>query len=154
MTKDRLQQSAAQLPLGSTSWNACRKGYAPHHRAARTAARRPRRSCVLVSDHATRPAHDAYGSCGSAAQRRWTAPCAKGAATASPNDLVEYAWKWTTGNPGRRHRAGRHPQPRSDCARRATAPRGTELTLAELRLKRIQEGRMLNKAWTMAWYEP
>ena len=31
--------------------------------------------------------------------------------------------------------------------------KGHKLTLAELRLKRIQEGRMLNKAWTMKWYE-
>lgn len=31
--------------------------------------------------------------------------------------------------------------------------KGNKLTLAELRLKRIQEGRMLNKSWTMDWYE-
>ena len=31
--------------------------------------------------------------------------------------------------------------------------KGNKLTLAELRLKRIQEGRMLNPAWTMKWYE-
>ena len=30
--------------------------------------------------------------------------------------------------------------------------KGHKLTLAELRLKRIQESRMLNKAWTMKWY--
>ena len=31
--------------------------------------------------------------------------------------------------------------------------KGNKLTLAELRKNRIQEGRMQNKAWTMAWYE-
>ena len=31
--------------------------------------------------------------------------------------------------------------------------KGNKLTLAELRFNRIQEGRMLNPAWTMEWYE-
>lgn len=31
--------------------------------------------------------------------------------------------------------------------------KGNKLTLAELRLKRIEEKRMLNKAWTRDWYE-
>ena len=31
--------------------------------------------------------------------------------------------------------------------------KGNKLTLRELRLSRIQEGRMLNKAWDMEWYE-
>ena len=31
--------------------------------------------------------------------------------------------------------------------------KGNKLTLAELRLKRIEEGRMLNPAWTMKWYD-
>ena len=31
--------------------------------------------------------------------------------------------------------------------------KGNKLTLAELRLKRIEEKRMLNRAWTRDWYE-
>lgn len=31
--------------------------------------------------------------------------------------------------------------------------KGNKLTLAELRLKRIEDGRMLNDAWTMDWYQ-
>ncbi len=31
--------------------------------------------------------------------------------------------------------------------------KGNKLTLVELRLKRIEEGRMVDKAWNMTWYE-
>ena len=31
--------------------------------------------------------------------------------------------------------------------------KGNKLTLTELRLKRIEEGRTMDKAWDRAWYE-
>ena len=78
-------------------------------------------------------------------------PYCQGCGWRPPKDLLEYL-------------AVDHRQPKSregkDSIRNrvllcppCNGTKGNKLTLAELRLKRIQEGRMLNETWTMEWYE-
>lgn len=68
-----------------------------------------------------------------------------------PNGLIEYLEV--------DHRLPRSLNGKDDLRNRVLlcAPcngtKGNKLTLAELRLKRIEEKRMLNRAWTRGWYE-
>ena len=78
-------------------------------------------------------------------------PYCQGCGYRPPNGLVEYL-------------AVDHKQPSSKKGRDSIRNRillcppcngvkGNKLTLAELRLKRIHESRMLNEGWTLEWYE-
>ncbi len=144
---DRLK-AEARLPVGSSSWS----------RAIHVKTQPPRRTdggakaapeLVLVSPTPRSPRMTIREL-----RRRLSeedGPVCQGCGYRPPNDLVEYL-------------EVDHRQPHSRrgpdgirnrvllCAP-CNGTKGNKLTLAELRLKRIQEGRMLNKEWTLAWYE-
>ena len=147
VVRKRLQQEA-RLPLGSRSWD----------RTVRVRTKPPRRTdggakaapeLVLVSPTPRGPRMTIRELRQRLSEE--DGPVCQGCGYRPPNDLVEYL-------------EVDHRQPRSRqgpdgirnrvllCAP-CNGTKGNKLTLAELRLKRILEGRMLNKAWTMAWYE-
>ena len=147
VTKERLQKEA-RLPLGTRSWN----------RAVHVRTRAPRRT-----DGGAKAAPELVLVGTTPKGQRMTvrelrerlsqedgAYC-QGCGYQPPNGLVEYLEvdhrqpKSRQGQDGIRNRV-------LLCAP-CNGMKGNKLTLAELRLKRIQEGRMLNKSWTLAWYE-
>ena len=147
VTKDRLQKEA-RLPLGTRSWN----------RAVKTRTTPPRRTddgakaapeLVLIGSTPKGPRMTVRELRERLSKEDGT--FCQGCGYSPPNGLVEYMEV--------DHRQPKSRQGRDDIRNRVLlcAPcngtKGNKLTLAELRLKRIQEGRMLNKAWTMAWYE-
>lgn len=137
----------ARLPSGSQSWN----------RAVRVKRRAPKRTddgaeaapeLVLVSRTRRGPRMNLRE-----VRERLSLEdgvMCQGCGYVPPNKLVEYL-------------EVDHRQPKrwegSDSIRNlvllcspCNGTKGHKLTLAELRHKRIQEGRMLNKGWTMKWY--
>ena len=148
VTKDRLQKSAAQLPLGSRSWD----------RAVHVRTSPPRRTdggtkaapeLVLVGTTPKGPRMTVRELRERLSKEDGT--FCQGCGYSPPNGLVEYMEV--------DHRQPKSRQGRDDIRNRVllcspcNGVKGNKLTLAELRLKRIEEGRMLNKAWTRAWYE-
>ena len=147
VTKDRLQKEA-QLPFGTRSWN----------RAVKTRTTPPRRTdggtkaapeLVLVGSTPQGPRMTVRELRERLSKEDGT--FCQGCGYSPPNGLVEYMEV--------DHRQPKSRQGRDDIRNRVllcspcNGVKGNKLTLAELRLKRIEEGRMLNKAWTRAWYE-
>ena len=147
VVRQRLE-AEAQLPFGSRSWS----------RAVHIRTGLPRRTddgtkaapeLVLVSPTPRGPRMTIREL-----RRRLSeddGPTCQGCGYRPPQDLVEYLEV--------DHRQPKSRQGRDDIRNRVllcspcNGVKGNKLTLAELRLKRIEEGRMLNRAWNRAWYE-
>ena len=146
VTKDRLQKSAAQLPLGSRSWN----------RAVHVRTNPPRRTdggakaapeLVLVGRTPRGPQLTTRELRTQLMQLEGM-KCQGCGWVPHHEDYLEVD-----------HRVPKSREGRDDIRNRVllcspcNGAKSNKLTLAELRERRITEGRMVDKAWDRAWYE-